>query len=205
MATVPFTYQNNTPTIDPSLLPLQLALANYMALGNPLAFAPNTRFLQAMKNYCDSFVLSPLDFDPRTGFPRVPDISRDITGIFYLANGDDVYVYRRAQDCGPDENRYEWVKIGNKTEIATGTWVYYGPIVRSGSVGNGSFLGDYSGGVGGEGAAAAGLGISGMGEGAAPGLAPGTVASDQGASGGGLGAAGAGEAGGAAGGAAGAL
>lgn len=183
MATIPFTYQNNTPTIDPSLLPLQLALANYMALGNPLAFAPNTRFLQAMKNYCDSFVLSPLDFDPRTGFPRVPDISRDITGIFYLANGDDVYVYRLAQDCGPDENRYEWVKIGKRTEIATGTWIYYGPTIRSGSVGNGSFIGDYGGGIGGDGPTGGPASLGGHGEGAFPGLDPGTVASDQASSG----------------------
>lgn len=184
MATIPFTYENNSPVIDPSLLPLQLALANYMALGNPLAFAPNTRFLQAMKNYCDSFVLSPLDFDPRTGFPRVPDISRNITGIFYLANGNDVYVFRRAQDCGPDENRYEWVKIGQQTEIAAGTWIYYGPFIRSGSVGNGSFIGDYGAGIGVAGAEAGSLGINGQGEGAFPGIEPGTVASDQGNSGG---------------------
>lgn len=144
MATIPFTYENNNPVVDPSLLPLQLALANYMALGNPLAFAPNTRFLQAMKNYCDSFVLSPLDFDPRTGFPRVPDISRNITGIFYLAKGDDLYVYRRAQDCGPDENRYELAYIGKRSEIATGTWVYYGPLIGSGRVSSGSTLGDGS-------------------------------------------------------------
>ena len=150
MATTPFTYQNNVPTIEPALLPLQLALANYMALGNPLAFAPNTRFMQAMKIFTDSKVLSPITFDPVTGFPRIPDISKDIVGIYYLVRGDDVWVWRKAQDCGPDENRYEAAYIGKRTEIATGTWVYYGPIVGAGRIAGGTFPAgtDYVGGAG---------------------------------------------------------
>lgn len=146
MAAIPFTYLNNTPVIDPSLLPLQLALANYMALGNPLAFAPNTRFLQALKIYADSQVLSPVAIDPATGLPRVPDISADIVGIYYLVRGDDVWVWRRAEDCGPDENRYEAAYLGKRTDIATGTWVYYGPTVGAGRIASGSYLAGGDGG-----------------------------------------------------------
>lgn len=145
MATIPFTYQNNNPVIDPSLLPLQLALANYMAIGNPLAFAPNTRFMQAMKLYTNSVPLTPLTEDPRTGFPIVPAISRDIVGITYVGLGDDIYVYRRAQDCGPDENRFELAYIGKRAEVAFGTWAYYGPRVGSGRISDGSMLYDFAG------------------------------------------------------------
>lgn len=160
MATTPFTYQNNVPTIEPALLPLQLALANYMALGNPLAFAPNTRFMQAMKLYTNSVPLTPLTTDPRTGLPIVPPIGRDIVGITYVGLGDDIYVYRKAEDCGPDETRYELAYIGKRAEVAFGTWAYYGPRVGSGRISDGSMLYDFSGtdGAGGAGGGTVGVG-----------------------------------------------
>jgi len=185
MATIPFTYQNNTPTIDPSLLPLQLALANYMALGNPLAFAPNTRFLQAMKIYTNSLPLSPITFDPRTGAPRVPDISRDIVGLTYVSKGDDIYVYRRAQDCGPDENRYELSLIGNRANVAVGTWAYYGPRVGSGRVSDGSMLYDNAGTGDGSGGSS---GFAGGGEGGWAGADNGDAGNGQSSDGSGTGA-----------------
>lgn len=139
MATVPSIFQGLTPTFTGTgLSPLQLALASYMAQGTPIAFGVNQNFLRAMQIFSSSAPLTPLDFDVRTGLPRVPDIQTNIIGINYVVVGDDVYLIRRALDCGPDENRTELVLIGKQTEVATGTWTYYGPFIASGTVSDGS-------------------------------------------------------------------
>ena len=147
MATnVPLIYQSNNPIITPNLSPLQLALANYMVQGSPMAYGPNQRFVAAMKVYSDTLPLSPVDIDPRTGLVRQPSLGKDIIGINYEAIGDDIYVYRRAQDCGPDENRFEYAYIGKRAEIASGTWTYYALRVGSGSVSDGTYFASGTGG-----------------------------------------------------------
>ena len=171
MATVPLVYQNNSPVIEPELSPLQLALASYMNQDATLAFGPNQRFTTAMKVYTDSAPLTPLTFDQRTGLPRVPDISKDLVGFNYQALGDDVYLYRKAQDCGPDENRYEFIWVTKRAELGFLTWLYYATRVPGGSIASGSNnAGNDSGGTwdGAEtgdlgGAAAAGAGVGGAG------------------------------------------
>lgn len=135
MATsVPSVYTNNNPNPTTNLTPLDLALAAYMAQGTPLAFGPNQKFANAMRVFTDSIPLSPLSVDPRTGIPRQPDVSRDLVGITYQAKGDDIYLYRRAQDCGPDENRYELVWVAKRSELGFGTWLYYATRIPGGSI-----------------------------------------------------------------------
>lgn len=139
MATVPFVYDNNNPIIEPSLSPLQLALAQYMLQGTPYAFAPNQRFLNAMRIFSSSEPLRPITINPDTGIASQPAFGRDIIGIRYEAKGDDIYIYRRAEDCGPDENRYEYAYVGKRADIASGTWTYYALRVMGGTVSVGSF------------------------------------------------------------------
>jgi hypothetical protein len=150
MATVPSVYQNNNPITEAQLSPLQLALAAYMAQGTPLAFGPNQRFANAMNVFTDSVPLKPLAVDPRTGLSRVPDISKDLVGLNYQAKGDDIYLYRRAQDCGPDENRYEYVWVAKRSQLGFLTWLYYATRVPGGSIADananpGDFGGTYDG------------------------------------------------------------
>ena len=132
-------YQGNTPSIENGgLNALQLALANYMAIGNPPPFAVNNAFMETMKTFADSGILSPFDLDTRTGLPRIPDLNYTISdGIAYVARGEDIYLLRRAQDCGPDENRFEEVYLGRRPDVAAGTWAFYGQVV-GGSAASGS-------------------------------------------------------------------
>lgn len=144
-------YQGNTPTpiTDSGLNPIQLLLANYMAVGNPPPFAVNAAFLDAMKTYSDSGVLSPFELNSRTGFPKIPDLEYNTSqGIAYVARGEDVYLLRRAQDCGPNEYRLEEVYIGRRPDIAEGTWLFYAPAIPPGSVSDQTWDGggDYGGG-----------------------------------------------------------
>jgi len=74
---------------------------------------------------------------------------RDITGEAYFVRGDDLYIYRQAEDCGPDEDRFEEVLIGKVRDIAKGTYAYYGRTIVRGSVGTGG--GGSDGGGGGSG------------------------------------------------------
>ena len=130
-------YQGNTPTPieNTGLNPIQLALANYMAVGSPPPFAVNQPFLDAMSEFTDSGVLSPFTLDTRTGLPRIPDLKYTASqGIAYVSIGEDIYLLRRAQDCGPNEYRYEEIYIGRRPDIAEGTWAFYGRPIRSGSV-----------------------------------------------------------------------
>ena len=138
-------YQGDTPAIENGgLNALQLALANYMAVGNPPPFAVNNAFMETMKTFADSGILSPFDLDSATGLPRIPDLDYTISdGIAYVARGEDIYLLRRAQDCGPDENRFEEVYLGRRPDVAAGTWAFYGQVV-GGSVAKGDQ--DYGGG-----------------------------------------------------------
>jgi hypothetical protein len=139
MAIAPSVFQGLTPNFTGTgLSPLQLAMASYLAQGTPVTFAPNQDFLRAMQVFSSSAPLSPLDTDPLTGVARLPDIATTIVGYYYIVKGENVYVYRKAPDCGPDENRYELVNIGKQTEVATGTWTYFGARIASGTISGGS-------------------------------------------------------------------
>ena len=148
-------YQGTTPTTTfGGLQPLQVALANYMTQANLLGrayddenpFYINRAFLDEMKKFTDPGTLTPLEFDPRTGIAKEPDIDRTITaGIGFISQGDDIYLLRRALDCGPDENRTELVFLGNRFDLAEGSFAFYGSIMMGtvaggagGSSGDGS-------------------------------------------------------------------
>jgi hypothetical protein len=151
MATVPPIYTNNIPIQNiGGLTPLQLAAANYMMSGSPQPFGINKDFLTEMVIFGSSENISPLEFDPRTGLPNpFPPLIRDVTAEYYFVRGEDLYIYRRAENCGPDENRFEEVLVGKVRDVATGTYAYYGRIIRPGSAATGGGGGDGSGGDGG--------------------------------------------------------
>ena len=140
-------YQGTTPTTTfGGLQPLQVALANYMTQANLLGrtyddenpFYINRAFLDEMKKFTDPGTLTPLEFDPRTGVAKEPDIDRTITaGIGFISQGDDIYLLRRALDCGPDENRTELVFLGNRFDLAEGSFAFYGSIIM-GTVASGA-------------------------------------------------------------------
>lgn len=145
---VPEIYTNNVPVQNiGGLTPLQLAAANYMMTSNPQPFAINIDFLAEMVVFGSSENISPLEFDPRTGLPKpFPPLVRDITAEAYFVRGEDLYIYRQAEDCGPDEDRFEEVLIGKVRDIAKGTYAYYGRTIIRGSVGTGGGGSDGGGG-----------------------------------------------------------
>ena len=138
--TTPNVYLNFTPSITTGgLTALQLALASYLVDGNSPPLFPNENFLTEMKTFADSSPLSPATVDLQTGNPREPDIAPGLTGIAYVSIGDDIYLIRHAQDCGPDEvNRYEKIYVGNKAQVAEGSFAYYGGPIENGSTAQGS-------------------------------------------------------------------
>ena len=147
-------YQGTTPTTTfGGLQPLQVALANYMIEANALGQAdennpwnPNQAFMDEMKKFADPGTLTPLEFDPTTGIAKEPDIDRNITaGIGFISQGDDIYLLRRALDCGPDENRTELVFLGNRFDLADGSFAYYGEMIMAGTRGTGAGGGDGGG------------------------------------------------------------
>ena len=148
-------YQGTTPTTTfGGLQPLQVALANYMIEANALGQAdennpwnPNQAFMDEMKKFADPGTLTPLEFDPTTGIAKEPDIDRNITaGIGFISQGDDIYLLRRALDCGPNENRTELVFLGNRFDLAEGSFAYYGAMIMPGTRGSGAGGGDGFGG-----------------------------------------------------------
>lgn len=141
---VPSTYANVTPGIQTSgLTPLQIALCNTMtnapvnASNSPILI--NKEFINTMNAFADSGVLSPTPYDSRAS--TLVDIN-SLPGFSYVAEGNDVYLYRRAEDCGEQENRVEKVLIGNLEAISRQLgkiiYAYYGGLIRGGSISSGS-------------------------------------------------------------------
>lgn len=131
---IPNVYQGLVPDkTESGLSSLQLAMANDMMSGGA-PFKVNQDFLRAMQVFADSKPLSPSTTDPTTGLPRTPDISTTLTGIDYKSIGDDIYIYRKAPDCGPNENIYEYAYLGKRANVAVGTWAFYGKLIYGGTV-----------------------------------------------------------------------
>jgi len=153
MAT-PEVYKGIVPNkTNGGLTSLQLALANDMATGN-LPFGVNLDFLAAMRTYCHSDPLLPINFknegqaycsangityrnggrDPNDPAnigisvrkTNAPDVARNMSGVMYTILGDDIFLLRKAPDCGPDENRFEQTYVGKKSIVAAGSFAYYG-------------------------------------------------------------------------------
>jgi hypothetical protein len=141
---VPSTYANVNPGIQTSgLTPLQIALVNTMtaapvnASNSPILI--NKAFINTMNAYADSGVLSPTPYDSRTS--TLVDIN-SLPGYSYVTEGDAVYLYRRAEDCGEQENRVEKILIGNlavlSQQLGKILYTYYGSLIRGGSVSSGA-------------------------------------------------------------------
>lgn len=145
---IPSIYTNLTPvqTVG-GLSPLQLALANYLTTGTIPPFGVNQDFLATINSYADSGILTPTTVDARTGVAKKPDILPDVVAIAYLTSGNDLYILREAQDCGPDEkDRVEKVYIGDRTKIAKGTFAYYGGTIYGGTAASGATVSNNAGG-----------------------------------------------------------
>lgn len=144
---LPSIYSDTVPTQTVGgLSPLQLALANYMTTGTTPPFGVNQEFLFAINKFADSGLMSPTTIDTRTGEPVFPPILPDVVAIAYLTSGNKIYLLREAQDCGPDEKgRTELVYIGDVTELAEGTFVYYGNALPNGTAATGTYIGSDAG------------------------------------------------------------
>lgn len=140
---IPSLYTNLTPTQTlGGMSPFQLALANYLTTGTVPPFGVNQDFLKAMNKFADSGILAPTEVDQRTGRPITPPLLPDVIAIAYLSSGNDIYLLREAQDCGPDEkDRVEKVYLGDKSTVAAGTFVYYGGPIENGSAATGTNIG----------------------------------------------------------------
>lgn len=140
MAAIPNTFLEGTTNFLEGLSPLQLAYANILFAGGDPSLFVNPEFLTEMKQFADSAQVEPVNVVTGSiGVPKVekPIIASGITGNSFVVIGDTVYVQRVAQDCGPDEElRYELVKIGNKFEVAEGTFAVYGKIIYGGIAAN---------------------------------------------------------------------
>lgn len=87
---IPRQYLNNSPQIAiANLSPLQLAAAYYMDQGQQIPFFINQEFLRQMTTFASSGIITPEMIS--------------VPGISVVLQGNDVYVQRRAADCGPDE------------------------------------------------------------------------------------------------------
>ncbi len=128
---IPSVYYGNKGTIPTQttggLSPLQLALMAAMTTGSPPAFGINQDFLKELKKFADS--------------GKVPAyaIFKDVVGASLLSLGDDIYMLRDAQDCGPDgTGRTEQVLIGKRADLAFGTFAHYGGKINSGTLCSGT-------------------------------------------------------------------
>ena len=142
MATTPEVYENFVPAIQAgNLSPLQLALANILATGFPINNSPilaNRDFILEMIRFTDSALVTPITYDYQdfVGSPFAQYYTGTITGLSYIYENGEKYLIRRAQDCGPDENRTEKVKLP-PSALAEGTFAYYGSVIRGGSFATG--------------------------------------------------------------------
>ena len=124
MADIPPQYLNNTYNKeDANLSPLQLAAAYFMDTGKQIPFFINVDFLNQLFGYADS------------GFVKPRDLGLDGISVV-VQNNTDVYLYRDAPDCGPDDlNRSELVFIGNVSSLKIdNAWTFGNALVRGGSL-----------------------------------------------------------------------
>lgn len=134
--TTPQPFQGFTPDItNGGLSPLQLALANFLATGFNINDSPigvNTEFRYAMYDFADSRMVTPTPYDYLNR--NAPIVRGSITGISYIIEPDGyIYMLRKAEDCGPNENRQEKVQLGPRS-LAEGTFAYWGSVIRGGSM-----------------------------------------------------------------------
>lgn len=120
-----------TPTqTNGGLSPLQLALMSQMTTGAVPGLGVNQLLLKELKKMADS---APVEIN---------QLLPDVVGISLLALGDQLYLYRQALDCGPDEqDRTEQILVGVTADLAFGTFQYYGHPIDSGSLSDGSYTG----------------------------------------------------------------
>lgn len=128
MATVPKQYLAGSPTQEiGNLSPLQLALAYYMDLGNQVPFAVNTEFINVLKVFSSSGVITPSDLN-----------LENVGNVSVIADGPWVKIIRRAENCGPLEiERYDSVIVGSREELIPDAWTFDTTTIRGGSVSTG--------------------------------------------------------------------
>lgn len=136
--TIPSVYygaSGTTPTqTTGGLSPLQLALMAAMTTGSPPAFGINQDFLKELKKFADS--------------GKVPAnvLYKDVVGASLMSLGDDLYILRDAQDCGPDGvDRTEQVLVGKRADLAFGTFAHYGRKINGGTAAGGTSVYGFSG------------------------------------------------------------
>lgn len=154
MATgIPDYYLGGTPESTQGLSPLQLALAEILRNGSETSLFVNQEFLTEMQRFCNSTPVVPLNVIDNYGetstwdwwngiaiqlTPGARRILEQITRLNatrIITIGDQIYLQRIAQDCGPNEAvRYELVEVGKRAEIAEGSFAIYGKVVYSGPV-----------------------------------------------------------------------
>jgi len=62
-----------------------------------------------------------------------------LNGVGFVSIGENVYLYRLAPDCGPDDTpRYEKILLGPRSQIAPHTFSYYGPNIFGGTAADGT-------------------------------------------------------------------
>jgi hypothetical protein len=159
---IPEYYLGGTPQSTQGLSPLQLALADILRKGTDVSLFVNPDFITEMQRFTDSKQIYPANVNEQynyngvwdgwndgrldspsgyqgarpTSYPTLNLPSTGITGTNFIIIGDEIFVQRVAQDCGPDEElRYELVQVGKRAEIAQGTFAVYGKIVYKGSLG----------------------------------------------------------------------
>ena len=151
---IPEYYLGGTPAPNAGLSPLQLALIEKIRSGSENPLFINSGFAREIWRYANSKPLTPINIDETSGYSAVWDwwngrdeilyagaakvinqVATGITGRSYIIIGEEIYVERVAQDCGPDEEeRFELVQVGKRAEIAEGTYAVYGKIIYSGTV-----------------------------------------------------------------------
>lgn len=131
IAEVFFGKKGTTPIqTNGGLSPLQLALMSAMTTGTVPALGVNQDLLNELRKFSDS------------GPVEINQLLPDVVGISLLALGDQIYLYRQALDCGPDEkDRTEQILVGVTADLAFGTFQYYGHPIDSGSLSDGSYTG----------------------------------------------------------------
>jgi hypothetical protein len=129
MATLPRQYQAGTPTQEiGNLSPLQLALAYFMDLGQVVPFSVNTEFINVLKVFSSSGLVTPSDLN-----------LENVGNVSVIADGPWVKIIRRAENCGPIEiERYDSVIVGSRADLVPDAWSFDTTTIRGGSVSTGA-------------------------------------------------------------------